>query len=366
MKKILFCDPMSRKNLGVYDKNILENLAGEKYFFASKGFQFDEVYNTNVIYNYNYYEKRGILKILSYCISQVRLVKWVARHKPDILHIQWIRLPVLDIIVIFFIKFLHENISIVYTAHNSLPHNVNGKVYIYLYSVLYHLFKGIIVHTSRTKKELVDLFGINGDIVMEIPHGIIKYDVNIMAERMYQNKIVFSMTGMMSYYKGVDILIDAWLSTKVLLDNNNIHLVIAGAGDIPSEKVPENCNMTIINRMLTDEEYQNIIVNTDVGILPYRKISQSGVLLSLLAEHKPVIVSDCGGLTQPFAVGEVGWIITDLSTQSLSEMIINVISDEKKIRRIQNNDTLWGKIDNYYSWKNIGRMTMDFYTSLVK
>jgi len=363
-KKILFVDPMSRNNLGIYDKNLLSNLMGEKYFFASKGFQFNEISNTKIIHNYNYYKKRGMLKIFSYMHSQMKLFLWVLIHKPEIVHIQWVKAPVLDMIVLFFMRFLSRKIKIVYTVHNLLPHDSFGKKIFYIYYVLYRLFDGIIVHADRTKKELVNLFCIEEIIIKEIPHGVLKYEMNEINHRMYPNKIVFSMTGILNYYKGVDILIDAWTSNKALIENDNIHLIIAGTGNILIEKIPEKCNITIINRFLTDREYQNIINSTDVGILPYRQISQSGVLLSLLAEHKPVIVSDYGGLTQPFKIGRVGWVLNDLSAQTLSELIVDIIRKREELTNIKNDKNLWGKIDNYYSWENIGKMTLDFYDSL--
>lgn len=363
--KILYIDPMSRKNLGIYGKNLLENINGEKYFFASEGFQFDKIKDTTIIFNYNYYLKRNIFKIISYIYSQFKLVKWILNNNPDIIHIQWVRLPIFDSIILFIVKKLRKRSKIVYTAHNALPHDSNNKLFLYQYYILYHLFDGIIVHINRTKQELINLFHLAETSIREIPHGTLEFDVYITEKRLYPDKTLFSMTGSMNYYKGVDILINAWISNKNLINDYTIHLIIAGASNIPLEKIPSNSNITIINRQLTDTEYQLIINSTDVGILPYRQISQSGVLLSLLTKHKPVIVSDCGGLTQPFNIGKVGWIIDGLSAETLSKTIQNVVQNKQDILNIQNDNILWNKIDNFYSWKNIGRYTMDFYNLVV-
>jgi glycosyltransferase involved in cell wall biosynthesis len=109
----------------------------------------------------------------------------------------------------------------------------------------------------------------------------------------------FSAVGNIHYYKGIDILLDVWLLNEKLLKNKDILLVIAGNGRLPDRNIPENSNIKIINKLLTDKEFQSIVNSTNIGILPYRQISQSGVLLALLAQYKPVIVSKCGGLLQP-------------------------------------------------------------------
>lgn len=182
---------------------------------------------------------------------------------------------------------------------------------------------------------------------------------------MKDGRLVFSMTGFLSYYKGVDILLDAWTGCAELAGNDSIRLIIAGEGKI-SFDTPSSCpNIQIINRFISDNEYKEIMDITDVGVLPYRDISQSGVLLTLLSYRKPVLVSSRGGLVQPFCVGNIGWILNELTPQSLAEQIAAIANNRKAVFEIQNNAGLWRDIEEFYSWKRIGTLTTDFYRKLL-
>jgi glycosyltransferase involved in cell wall biosynthesis len=169
----------------------------------------------------------------------------------------------------------------------------------------------------------------------------------------------------MQYYKGIDILLDAWTKNAEITNNDSIHLIIAGSGAVPIDRNCLGKNVTIINRFITNKEYIEIINLTDIGILPYRKISQSGVLLTLLANHRPVIVSNHGGLVEPFSIGNVGWIITELSAEYLSDIIVNIANNPESFIKIKNDNNLWDKIDKYYSWERIGKLTSEFYSRLI-
>jgi glycosyltransferase involved in cell wall biosynthesis len=351
-------------NLGLYDKNLLENIDVHKYFFSTKEYEYKNISNTQIINHYTYYKSKGLLKIISYIQSQIKLFIWIFKNSPDIIHFQWIRLPLWDSFLLLFIKFLKSNSRIIYTAHNILPHD-SGKKYFYQYYFMYHLFDGIIVHVECTKNDIIRLFNIKETKIEIIPHGKIEFKKKAIQSFSCQDKLVFSLVGVMSYYKGVDILIDAWVLNDQILNNANIHLIIAGSGNISGRNIPIQSNITIINRLLTNEEYQSIIENTDIGILPYRAISQSGVLLSLLAMHKPVIVSNCGGLTQPFEIGKVGWIIDELSHKALSEVIYSIVHDKYEFLKIRDDKELWTKIDDFYSWHRIGAMTLKYYNTII-
>jgi len=101
---------------------------------------------------------------------------------------------------------------------------------------------------------------------------------------------------------------------------------------------------------------------SDVVLFPYREISQSGLLLTTLAYRKAVIVSNKGGLTQPFLLGKVGWILSELNAVELKNAIEYVSMNKDELDQIETNENLWKKIQNYYSWENIGNQTTKIYS----
>lgn len=363
--RVLIIDPMSRNNLGIYDKNLIENLKVKNiFFYCNKDFQFSKIENIKIYREYKYHTKKGIIKIFSYIISQIKLIKIIDSNNINTVHFQWFKIPLFDYFFLKYLKRKYKSIKIIHTAHNVLPHD-SGVKYFKIYKKIYKLLDRIIVHTKRTKSEIVDLFKIKEQKIEIIPHGLLEIENIIKNENKIKirenDEIIFSLIGMLNTYKGIDLLIEAWESNEELYKNSNIKLIIAGKGKVDFSKIKKLNNVTIINRFLKDEEIEEIINQTDVALLPYRKISQSGVLLSMLAKRKPILVSNVGGLTQPFEVGNIGWIMNEITSKELYEKIKLILREKEKIEEIKNNIQLWREIECYYSWEAIGKKTKELY-----
>ena len=72
-------------------------------------------------------------------------------------------------------------------------------------------------------------------------------------------------------------------------------------------------------------------------LLPYRRISQSGVLFTALQLGVPVLVSDVGGLTDPLRYGAVGWSIGEPSVQSLSDAMVYLAEHPTELSNCRKN-----------------------------
>jgi glycosyltransferase involved in cell wall biosynthesis len=229
--KILFIDPMSYNNLGIYDKFLLENINFEATFFSSQYLQFNNIKNTHIVKNYVYQTKKGLQKILSYIYSQIKVLFWIYKNNPQIIHFQWIKIPFFDLFLLFFIRIVYRKGKLIYTAHNILPHDSKRK-YFHIFYMMYRLFDGIIVHEENTKNKIKKLFNLKNANITIIPHGLLNLNYGKTDANNNENKIVFSLIGRIDKYKGVDILIDAWVNNDRLLNNNAIKLIIAGKGKI--------------------------------------------------------------------------------------------------------------------------------------
>lgn len=361
--KIFYIDPQSYNNLADYDKYLLENIDEQKVFFCSQNMPYGKIDKTKIIRLYNYQSKKNIFKIISYLSSQTKLLRLIKREKPHIIHFQWFKIPIFDFLLLRIIKRKYKNTKIIHTAHNVLPHD-SGAKYKNVYKKIYHFVDKIIVHAEVTRQEIITDFGIDENKIFVIPHGYLPARHRFDRTENKKKKITFSFIGFLSDYKGLDILLDAWCSNSELLNSDLCRLIIAGAGDLPCLKtIPSGKNIVLENYFHTEEDLSKIISETDVAILPYRKISQSGVLLTYLAEHIPVIVSNIGGLTQPFEIGNVGWILNELSSDSLANILLNVIKVSDQLQVIKNNNALWSRIDEFYDWKSIGQKTQKLYES---
>ena len=354
----------------MYDYSLLSNIAHFKleYFCNTKYDAQKLALKMNMLYDYS--DKSGVSKLISYLKSQLKLLKIIQTEYPQIVHFQWFKIPYLD--YYFLIKIRKSGAKIVLTAHNVLPHNT-GDRYFRIYKKIYTIADRLIVHSEKTKEELVESFDVQKEKISVIPHGTLDFSSNIDLEKVafYKNKFtkdfgllgktVFSALGVINDYKGIELIVDAWKS-ETISEKNDIHLIIAGKGTHKKlVELNERSNVSLENRFLLDEEFLALLQVTDYVLLPYRKISQSGVLLTAMNEKKKVIVSNVGGLTDPFKFGKVGHVLEDLTTDAMKKSIHDAIANSKK----NPTDEVWEKVLDYFKWEGIARKTESLYSKLI-
>ena len=151
-----------------------------------------------------------------------------------------------------------------------------------------------------------------------------------------------------------------------LRSSSSIKLIIAGkAKDIDYSPLRDIDNVIIIDRYLCNEEYLAILRISDITLLPYREISQSGSLLTAISERKPIIVSHVGGLFQPLEIANIGWDIGEPTIENLEKKLIELIDNPEIIAKTTECNEPWDNIYKYYSWNKIGRQTINEYMNLL-
>lgn len=359
---------MSYSNLEYYDKGLLSNFPSSDVLFLGnvKIESHPENIKSKLIYNYS--DKRSFFKFLYYLISNLKLLLLILNYNPKLLHFQWFKLPLLDFLFLKVIKILKPSIKVLFTAHNILPHD-SGNKFKSIYDKIYKLVDAIIVHDDYSKKTMLSIFEIKFDKINVIRHGLLKIPrdenkviLNSSKFSYLNNKIIFLFTGSITKYKGIDLLIDTWNQSVELNSNDKIHLIIAGNDKNNFLKKFNNFhNVTIIDKFLKNEEFISFINLSDVILLPYFKISQSGVLMSVLYEKKRVLVSEIGGLTEPFKYDNVGWILKKLDIESFKNLILKITQDIEKTNNISD----FRNIKAHYSWNVISNETYELYLKLI-
>jgi len=368
--KVFFVDPMSYSGLAVYDYSLLSNLKDVDFHFFGNHKYANE--NTDVTINriYDYSDKFFVLKPLSYIGSQRKLFALIKKERPQIVHFQWLKMPAYDYKLLKRIKKL--SVKVVFTAHNILPHD-SGDRYAGIYGKIYALADIIIVHSEKTKNELIQKYDLPQQKIKVVPHGILNFaEVDVQKVQTHvtnfketyktEGQVTFAVLGAISAYKGVDIVVDSWKS-PLIANNAKMKLIVAGSGRFDKLRDLKDIeNAIVINRFLEIEEFMALLKIADYVLLPYRKISQSGVLLTALQEKKRVIVSEVGGLTDPFEFGNIGYILNNLTPEELITTILKAYNEFESGRP---DDEIWDTIFSHYDWKQIGQMTKKIYQSLV-
>ena len=375
MLEIAYVDPQSYHNLSIYDKGMLCQMDSSKIvLFGCDKWDCDPP-NALLKKWFKYNKKKNkISKGLSYIFSIVRIANYIKKRKIKIIHIQWVRIFPIDYYFLLWLRY--NKIKVVYTAHNILPHN-SGNKYKRAFNNYYNKVDYICVHSERTKQELTEQFNIPIHKISVIPHGIINYNNNdeniqIRSEELKtlhnikSSDIIFSSLGIQSFYKGIDIIIDVWASTPQLFNNGNIKLMLVGKNkDIDYSKVINIDNVIIINESVSNLDFQSYLNISNIILLPYRKISQSGVLFSAINSNKPVIISDIGGLTDPLKIGNIGWNIGSPNPINLKKKLLDIINNPVEYNNMNESEEEFIKIKDYYSWTRISKCLKSFYDSIL-
>ena len=374
--KVFYVDPQSYNNLALYDYSLLvNNTSFDITFFGNSLYPYKNNKKIDFVALYGYSVcKNKFIKIFSYIYSCIKLILTVLIIRPKLIHIQWIKLWYVDYCFVWVIK-LFSDIKILYTAHNVLPHET-GNSQSTKYKKYYHLVDSIITHTQRSKDDLIKIFELPSDKISVIPHGVLDYNLDhdlvleckkkIQALYSLNNKLVFSVLGQQSSYKGSDIIAEVWAKTPLLHDYSKYRLLIFGKNLNIDFSVLEGIdNVFIEDRFVSDEEFNALLKITDVLILPYRAISQSGVLLSAINESVPILVSDVGGLTEPLSIGNIGWNMGSGTFENLQTILFDIVCKENDIYNKKANKIEWDKVKSYYAWNAISKKTFDLYKALI-
>ena len=169
------------------------------------------------------------------------------------------------------------------------------KVYNERFQEACSLFEAFIVHTKISKADVIKEFGLNADKVHVCCHGVFEpIGITISPECRKDGKLHILQFGGQSYYKGTDLLVDAVCN----LDEERkkrieTHIVGGISKSFLDELKAKDADSIITWKpyFLSDEELYQEINAADLIVLPYRAISQSGVLLLSIYFGKLIICS---------------------------------------------------------------------------
>lgn len=313
-----------------------------------------------------------ILKAFDCIIAYIRLCIYILKFKPSIFHLQW--LPFLslgtkganiDLFFLTLIKKLSSNTKMVFTIHNMCPHGMSegDRVdYNPVFSNALKLFDHFVVHTEVTKNEVVDTFCVNSNQVTVVHHGVfVPKNVTFTDKQWDSKKVKLIMYGSQNWYKGTDIFLQA---LAILPDEYKQNITVSICGSIDSatkakcSMINTNCDIEWMPFYLDDDLLYSQINSADIILLPYRRISQSGVLLLALATKRLIITSDLPTFKETLSSYDNDMFFESENPQSLSDLLCRFLSGE--IDR----DKLHYKLENLsnlYSWKESAQKTLKIY-----
>lgn len=343
--------------------------------------------------NVNFYNLRGdqnpdapikikIYRVLKYYL---KLILYACKTDSELFHIQWLNKFIYfdRTLLNIFYKMLGK--KIVLTAHNinaaerDARDNLINRLTL---KSMYNLVDNIIVHTNKMKYQLVDDFNINGKKISVIPHGILDIVPKTKLTRKQARKKlgledfekILLFFGIITPYKGLEYLL---LALAILIEKqSHFKLIIAGKVGKNHEEYwrkmlkliyKYNLEEYIIKRIeyIPDEDVEIFFKASDVSILPYTQIFQSGVLFLALNFGLPTIASDVGSLKEFIIEDKAGFVCRREDPEDLAAKICGYFKSEL----FRNLDENRNRITNYaierYSWEKIGEKTHAVYKSVL-
>tara|TARA_B100000902_G_scaffold163425_2_gene158627 strand:+ start:48930 stop:50087 length:1158 start_codon:yes stop_codon:yes gene_type:complete len=327
----------------------------------------------------NYYKgifnkKSRFIAGFFYLIGSIRSIFGARIFGARICHYHLFHVNSLVVFDLLLTKFL--GMKVVYTVHDVISNLEKNEGSFRWINYVLNKSDKLITHNEYSKQEMIRLFkGIDKEIHI-IPHGnympfiTIKNDQNKSRNKLGlpKHKKVLLFFGMIKRVKGLDLLLK---SMQIVIKNNpDIFLLIAGKSweddfnlyneMIENLGIKDNC--IVHNKYIKSEHVADYFCSADISVLPYKRISQSGVLMMSMSYNCPVLVSNLLPFTEIINDDITGYIFESENINSLSQKILSIFSNEKSL--IKCKDLASNEIKTKYSWNEIGRKMKNIYEKI--
>ncbi|MFO1128777.1 MAG: glycosyltransferase family 4 protein [Rhodospirillales bacterium] len=325
---------------------------------------------------------RKIMRILRY---YVRLIRYAPTAKPTIFHILWNnKFELFDrTLLLLYYKLCGHRL--VYTVHNinigerdGTDSIVNRLTLRMQYSLVDHLF----VHTEKMRDQLVKEFSVpvKKISVVALPvNNTIPVTSLSQAEARARLGVdasakVILFYGAITAYKGLSYLVEAMrIAAK---DDSKFVLLIAGRprGSVSYwNEIEKSISGTPLEervirhiRFIPDEETETYFKASDLLVLPYTAVFQSGVLLLGYNFGLPVIATDVGSLKEYIIEGKTGLLCRPGDAADLAKSIRAYFSTPMYRDRDATQTFIREYSAKEYSWERMAEQTMAIYAGTMR
>jgi glycosyltransferase involved in cell wall biosynthesis len=307
-----------------------------------------------------------IAKGFQHPLDMLRLARRLRRHRPAVVHFQWLPLPEVD-------RSLLRAFPrpLVFTAHDLLPRGRAPRRR-RAAAQLFDVVDAVVVHSESGRGRLVSGLGVPESKVVVIPHGSFDYLAGLdggarmdpAVGDLNGRKVVLCF-GLIRPYKGIDLLIEAFAATPP-----EAVLLVVGRTMMPLEPLRRRARelgiserVRFVPRFLPEDEIPPYFRRADIVVLPYREAEQSGVLFTALAFARPIVVTAVGGFVEVAERGAAA-LVRPGDASALATTIAGLLDDEAARTRLA--EGARRAAAGPYSWDRAAELTETLYRSLVE
>ena len=358
---------MQYYNLGLASG--LSNYLNSVHLFSSY-IEIGNKLNNNVIiqnqFNKTWGIKNSFLRFIRYFFNFISVMYKIKKKNCNIVHIHQFHFSFLYILNIILLKTL--GVKLILTLHDVESFDTNKKKkYIFFEKKINSFINHFIVHNNYSFDILSKK--INPTSISIIKHGNYIPFVKKIEKENHTNKFTILFFGQIKKVKGLDI----FLKALVLLKERNIYFNVLIAGriwrddfsfyqNIIDENNLQDCVKLDI-RFIPDEELHSLFELSNLVILPYRSIYQSGVLLKSMSYGRAVLCSDLPPFKEILSDGQNGFLFESENPEKLADKLSYIIINKHLIEEV--GKAGYDYVTKYYDWDQIGLETRNLYERVI-
>ncbi len=367
------CDALGNEGCRVFLVRS-EFLAGE-WIRRARGFE-----AWNHFYRLSHGKKRRgifaplwrIVKAAEHLVDMREFVPRMRELKPDIIHFQWLPVPLMDGL---YLRDLSRVAPLVLTVHNAKPHGsfMQRTLQDCRRTAILRYFQAIIVHSQFTKQQIVAKNWAPADRIHVIPHGVLDYYLSLDGSSQTEQPPPFHQTvmffGNIEAYKGLDVLIRAFALLPEDL-RARTQLLVAGSPNTDVVSLQKLARDLGIERCMVwklgyirEEEVPQLFRSATIVALPYRAIDQSGVLMTAMAFGKAIVASRTGGFPEVITDRVNGILVTPGVVLELAAALQELLTNPARREAMERATSELARTE--LSWASSAKKTVALYETVL-
>ncbi|MFH1843447.1 MAG: glycosyltransferase family 4 protein [bacterium] len=311
---------------------------------------------------------RRLLKVIELPFNTLSAIRLAKREKITLMHLQSVNF--VDILIV--LGFKHCGLQVVNTIHNVMPWHQELKWWQQkIFTAMYAHCDRIIIHSRSGAEEIQKLYRVAPEKIHVIPHGDYKFFLPDEMLPLAQAKTALGLApadrtilffGALRGNKCLGDMLHAMPRIRELAPAVKLMIVGEVSGDYGKYRriIDELELEPMLYEQLDyipNEDVAKYFMAADLVAMPYKEITQSGVLQVAYSFGKPVVTTDLDGFKEVVEPGKNGYLVPYGDTQALAERCAELLNDDRLAAIMGAHSRELS--DRKYSWSAIAQRTIE-------